>query len=268
MTIKDFARLCGCNPQTLRYYDRVDLLKPVQVDRWSGYRVYDREQALEFVRIKNLQKAGFTIGEIKKLLGQDNAAICAAFEAKIAEQTAKLLEIKRIQQSYLQEMCQMQQTLQEIKEYVLQRMRDYDPTEEFGIDGVAYEAIMAQAGDFFDSLIEEGDDSRFRMSDAQEGEAPGFLNDPDYETVYERHGWQYVSECLQACRPLTAGVEYAFYVQLVGDESRHMAFANTLLGVAMSDGIKRTVSANVDFSPDDQNHFWLLKRRTAGAMPS
>lgn len=32
MTIKEFARLCGCNPQTLRYYDHVDLLKPVKVD--------------------------------------------------------------------------------------------------------------------------------------------------------------------------------------------------------------------------------------------
>lgn len=38
MTIKEFARLCDCNPQTLRYYDRVDLLKPQKVNRWSEYR--------------------------------------------------------------------------------------------------------------------------------------------------------------------------------------------------------------------------------------
>ena len=31
MTIKEFSRLCGCNPQTLRYYDHVDLLKRL---RW------------------------------------------------------------------------------------------------------------------------------------------------------------------------------------------------------------------------------------------
>jgi len=35
MTIKEFARLCNCNPQTLRYYDRMDLLKPVKVDPYS-----------------------------------------------------------------------------------------------------------------------------------------------------------------------------------------------------------------------------------------
>ena len=67
MTIKEFARLCGCNPQSLRYYDHVNLLKPVKVDQWSGYRFYEEEQALAFVKIKNLQKAGFTIEEIKEL---------------------------------------------------------------------------------------------------------------------------------------------------------------------------------------------------------
>ena len=54
MTIKEFAKLCGCNSQTLRYYDRIDLLKPVEVDQWSGYRFYEEAQALDFVKIKNL----------------------------------------------------------------------------------------------------------------------------------------------------------------------------------------------------------------------
>lgn len=63
MTIKEFAHICGCNPQTLRYYNQIDLLKPVKVDRQSGYRYYDEEQAYVFVKIKNLQKAGFTIDE-------------------------------------------------------------------------------------------------------------------------------------------------------------------------------------------------------------
>lgn len=47
MTIKEFAKLCGCNPQTLRYYDRVGLLKPV--------------------RIKNLQSALFTKEQLEAI---------------------------------------------------------------------------------------------------------------------------------------------------------------------------------------------------------
>ena len=59
MTIQAFARLCGCNPQTLRYYDKVDLLRPARVDRFTGYRYYDEDQALTFVKIKNLQLGAF-----------------------------------------------------------------------------------------------------------------------------------------------------------------------------------------------------------------
>lgn len=67
MTIKEFAKLCGCNPQTLRYYDRVGLLKPVRVDTYSGYRFYDEEQAVTFVKIKNLQSALFTKEQLEAI---------------------------------------------------------------------------------------------------------------------------------------------------------------------------------------------------------
>ena len=67
MTIKEFAKLCGCNPQTLRYYDRVGLLKPVRVDRYSGYRFYDEKQAVTFVKIKNLQSALFTKEQLEAI---------------------------------------------------------------------------------------------------------------------------------------------------------------------------------------------------------
>ena len=68
MTIKEFAQLCSCNAQTLRYYDKIDLLKPVKVDPWTGYRYYTSAQAIDFVKIKNLQAAVFSIDEIKVLL--------------------------------------------------------------------------------------------------------------------------------------------------------------------------------------------------------
>ena len=83
MTIKEFSNLCGCNPQTIRYYDRMNLLKPVKVDDWTGYRFYDEEQALDFVKIKNLQTAGFSIDEIKGLLNASDEAIYDAFSQKI-----------------------------------------------------------------------------------------------------------------------------------------------------------------------------------------
>ena len=89
ITIQGFAKLCGCNTQTLRYYDRIGLLKPAKVDEWTGYRYYEEEQALLFVKIKNLQQADFTIEEIKALLPGDDDLLISAFDRKIREQQRK-----------------------------------------------------------------------------------------------------------------------------------------------------------------------------------
>ena len=37
ITILGFARLCGCNAQTLRYYDRIGLLTPAKVDEYMDF---------------------------------------------------------------------------------------------------------------------------------------------------------------------------------------------------------------------------------------
>lgn len=133
MTIKEFAHICGCNPQTLRYYDQIDLLKPVKVDRWSGYRYYDEEQAYVFVKIKNLQKAGFTIDEIRGLLDKDNLAICRAFDEKIAKEEKRLQEIKDIRQSYQTEMNSIKDKIDAVRKKITEEMQAYNQTSEFGL---------------------------------------------------------------------------------------------------------------------------------------
>ena len=75
--IKDFATLCGCSVYTLRYYDQIDLLKPLEVDVHSGYRYYGKEQVSDFQEIKEFQEIGFSVQEIKRVkqLPQQEVAI-------------------------------------------------------------------------------------------------------------------------------------------------------------------------------------------------
>ena len=96
ITIQGFAKLCGCNAQTLRFYDRIGLLTPAKVDSWTGYRYYEEEQTIRFVKIKNLQRADFSIEEIKTLLEAGDDSLMQAFERKIAEQRKKLEQIREI----------------------------------------------------------------------------------------------------------------------------------------------------------------------------
>ena len=270
MTIKEFSRLCGCNPQTLRYYDHVDLLKPDKVDSWTGYRCYGEDQAITFVKIKNLQKAGFTIEEIKKLLDQDNHVIYKAFSAKIAETEQRLQEIKDIQKSYQTEMIQIQEKINEVKEKVVQSMQQYDPKEEFGISGDQYAAVIENVKGIFES-IEGSLPKEISYSEYSDKEAEGeeteyldLLNNPDFIVVYEKHGWGHVKDFFDEFCELEDGVEYALVFQV--DHSKGVyneAFGNTILGILLTrnEGKKRNLSCNTEDSKDGQNHFWLLRRK-------
>ena len=63
--IGDFSKLVDASVRTLRYYDEIDLLKPKEIDLFTGYRYYSKEQIEEFKVIKELQEANFSLDEIK-----------------------------------------------------------------------------------------------------------------------------------------------------------------------------------------------------------
>ncbi|MBR6380208.1 MAG: MerR family transcriptional regulator [Lachnospiraceae bacterium] len=265
MTIREFAGLCGCNPQTLRYYDHVNLLKPVKVDEWTGYRYYEEDQALVYVQIRNLQKAGFSIEEVKELLGQDSQVIFRAFEKKIAEAEQRLEEMRAIQKSYQTEMREIQEKIREVKEQVLQSMREYDPEPEFGISAGEYAGIMNSVTECFDGIDETEYDAFAEGEEPKEEQRyldlPG---SPDYETVYERHGWAYAREFFAECTEAEDGAEYALVFRVIPEKAKYgQAFLNTAITLMLNanEGKKRSFTADIGDSADGQNHFWLLKKK-------
>src|SRR5258707_1580132 len=66
--IGDFARLSQVSVVTLRYYDEMDLLKPVKVDLFTGYRFYAADQLPRLNRILALKDLGFSLEQIKLML--------------------------------------------------------------------------------------------------------------------------------------------------------------------------------------------------------
>ena len=279
MTIKEFANLCECNPQTLRYYDGIGLLKPVKVDPWTGYRHYDESQGETYVRIKNLQKAGFTIDEIRQLLDQDDRVLYDAFEKKVKEAEERLREIKLIRQSYQSEMSTIQSKIQEIKNKMLNDAKRYDPTAEFGLSTEEYEKILSQ----IEQCIDVATDSvnKFpairevaekippeildKLSKMEEMEPmkPAFREDPNYQVIYEKHGWENVKDFLAEFEKLEPGT-YALDFQVVKEKYENtIAFSSTLLNLLLmrNPGITKSFACNVDPSDDGQNHFKLYRKR-------
>ena len=74
LKIGDFSQLAQVSVRALRIYDEMGLLKPVHVDRFSGYRYYEAEQLPRLNRIIALKDLGLTLDQIAQLLKDDLSA--------------------------------------------------------------------------------------------------------------------------------------------------------------------------------------------------
>src|SRR6185369_4843102 len=68
--IGEFSKLVQVPVPTLRYYDEVGLLKPVEVDRFTGYRYYAMNQLPRLNRILALKGLGFSLEQIAAALNE------------------------------------------------------------------------------------------------------------------------------------------------------------------------------------------------------
>lgn len=69
--IGEFSRLGKVTVDTLRHYDALGLLKPAQIDRFTGYRYYSANQLFTLNRIAALKELGFSLDEIAQILQED-----------------------------------------------------------------------------------------------------------------------------------------------------------------------------------------------------
>lgn len=71
LKIGNFARIAQVTVQTLRHYDELRLLEPVEVDSLSGYRYYVLDQLPRLHRILALKDLGFSLEQVARLLEDD-----------------------------------------------------------------------------------------------------------------------------------------------------------------------------------------------------
>lgn len=70
--IGEFSRMMQVTVKTLRHYEKKGLLLPYEVDEWTGYRYYTICQMQKLNAIRQLQRLGFTLEEIKELYEEDS----------------------------------------------------------------------------------------------------------------------------------------------------------------------------------------------------
>lgn len=93
-TIGELARAAGVNIQTIRYYERRKLLKPVGKSE-TGYRQYNQESLKRLNFIRSAKELGFTLKEAAELLEMKiGPAVDIKAVRKQAETKLKAIEKK------------------------------------------------------------------------------------------------------------------------------------------------------------------------------
>lgn len=91
--IGEFARIVDISVRTLRYYDECGVLKPNEIDKFTGYRYYNDKNIAECELIKLLKYVDFTLDEI--IVYKDNLNDDAIKKKqKEIEEMIKLLKLK------------------------------------------------------------------------------------------------------------------------------------------------------------------------------
>ena len=70
--IGDFSKLGQVSTRMLRHYDKLGLLKPSHIDKWTSYRYYTIDQLARLHRIIALKELGLTLEQIAQLLERDD----------------------------------------------------------------------------------------------------------------------------------------------------------------------------------------------------
>lgn len=128
--IGELANKCNVNKETIRYYEKKSLIKETSRTD-SGYRMYSEETVKRIGFIKRMQKLGFSLSEIDKLLGviDKDEVRCADMynfvSQKIDEVQQRIEDLKRIENmlNKLKERCPNEEELYECP--IIESLIDY-----------------------------------------------------------------------------------------------------------------------------------------------
>ena len=98
----DLAKATGCNLETIRYYEGVDLL-PAPVRTAAGHRVYNSQDVRRLGFIMRARELGFSLENIRGLLGLGDGALRSCAEVKertevhLEDVRTKIADLQRIE---------------------------------------------------------------------------------------------------------------------------------------------------------------------------
>jgi DNA-binding transcriptional MerR regulator len=141
--IGEFSRFSQVTVKTLRYYDKIGLLKPAKIDRFTGYRYYSASQLPRINRILALKDLGLSLDQIAQLLEDDLSPDQirgmlrlkqSEIQQQVQEEQARLARVEwRLKQIEQEEMMPTQEVvIKKVPPIVVASVRDTVPVTQIG----------------------------------------------------------------------------------------------------------------------------------------
>lgn len=112
-SIGQTAKICNISIQTLRYYDKIGLMKPSEIDRSSGYRYYSNLDILHIKIVQDMKSLDFSLEEIRYTLQSESLdRLMGLLKAKHEEALQEKLRLERITTSIEQRIKQIDALLE------------------------------------------------------------------------------------------------------------------------------------------------------------
>lgn len=115
-TVGETARICSIPADTLRYYDKIGLIRPSKIGE-NGYRYYSYEDFLFLNTIKYLKKLGMPLADMKKL-----------FDDRCKEATRKNFFVQ------LEQIDRQIEELQGIRSQLLRNIHYFEVTDALDLE--------------------------------------------------------------------------------------------------------------------------------------
>lgn len=167
--IGEFSKLVQLPVATLRYYDQLGLLKPIEVDRFTGYRYYSSSQLPRLHRILALKGLGFSLEQIGAVLDEGLTPEQmrgmlrlrhAQISQQLAEAQSQLVDVEaRLQQIEREEQLPAYDVLlKQVEPLLVASVRAILPNHSAvgGLFGEVYQALGSHVGEALGPRPEDG----------------------------------------------------------------------------------------------------------------
>ena len=94
LTIGQMSKINNVSEQTLRYYDKIGILKPIEVDKFTGYRYYSMKQCARLDMIQYLKSLGMRLKDIEVQLKTCDTKLIKDFGRKSRNIDAEIEGLK------------------------------------------------------------------------------------------------------------------------------------------------------------------------------